>query len=246
MLFALLDYIDYQKRRGRFSRDYRHSIMGGAFEGSLPSKCLNDLRAGDVLFVETFNSFISWLVMYLTRSEISHVAFYLGNRQISHATLAGVIIEPVENLFDSNTRILPCIWPMPDKTRLEIERYVREHYAGAHYGLGTAALKGVRITLGRDWKYFRWSFPFDFGLTLLLLDLPLYFVFGYPVLTWLLVIYLSAISVNYFFWRTRPLPFSEKTGKPNELLEFLWSQGASFGFDIFSVRQQREKLKRSN
>ena len=220
--------------------------MGAAFEDSLPSKCLSDMKAGDILFVGSFNCFVSWVVMYLTKSEVSHAAVYLGNGQIAHSTLAGFTIEPVESLFDSNTRILPCIWPMSDKTRVKFEQYIREHYEGAHYAFLTAALKGVRIILGRDWKYFRWSFLFDLALTLSVLDFPLYFILGYPALIWLLVVYLLAIPINYCLWRIRPLQFTEKSGKPNELLEFLWSQGASFGVDIYSVWRQREKLKTSN
>ena len=58
----------------------------------------------------------SWLIMYLTSSEISHAAFYLGNREIAHATLSGVRVEPIESLLDPNSRILPGILPIPDDT----------------------------------------------------------------------------------------------------------------------------------
>ena len=135
MLLALLDYRDYRNRKGRFSRNYKMSIMGGAFEGGLLPNCLDKLRPGDLLFIETFDSFLSWLVMYFTKSEISHVAFYLGQHRIAHATLAGVFIEPIEALYDTQTRILPCIWPMSDENRVAIEPCIRERYEAAKYAL---------------------------------------------------------------------------------------------------------------
>ena len=78
---------------------------------------------------------------------------------------------------------------------------------------------------------------------LFVLDAPFYIVLGYPVLSWLFPTYLLAIPVNYILWRTIRLPFSEKTAKPIELWEFLYGQGASFAFDIYAVRQQREQLR---
>src|SRR5947199_398489 len=117
MFFALRDYLHYRHQSGRFTRHYKKSLMGAAFQRTLPANARRLLRPGDVLFIQTLDSFLAWLVMYLTKSEISHVVFYVGNDQIAHATLSGVVFEPVEALYRSNTRILPCIWPMADDKR---------------------------------------------------------------------------------------------------------------------------------
>ena len=107
--------------------------MGGAFEGRLPENALRQLRPGDVLFVQTFNSFPAWVVMYLTKSEISHVASYLGDNRIAHSKpFSGVVIEPIEVLYRSDTRILPCVWPLPDEKRPMVEPIYRDHL-GAPY-----------------------------------------------------------------------------------------------------------------
>jgi len=91
------------RRSGRFAPDFTKSVMGAAFEGGLPEKAVRMLRPGDVLFVQTFGSLLSWLVMYFTKSEISHVAFYVGNKQIAHSPMSGVVFEPIEVLYDADT-----------------------------------------------------------------------------------------------------------------------------------------------
>jgi hypothetical protein len=58
--------------------------MGGAFEGALPESVFGFLQAGEILFVQTLRSFSAWAIMYVTKSEVSHVAFYSGDRKILH------------------------------------------------------------------------------------------------------------------------------------------------------------------
>lgn len=246
MLFALLDYRNYKRREGRFARDLTKSIMGGAFEGSLPETALQVLRPGDVLFVQTLGWPLSWLIMYLTKSEVSHVAFYLGDREIAHSTLGGVTIEPIEALFNPSTRILPCIWPMPDEKRLAVIRIVKEQYEGLPYGWIPALLKGIRILTGRDWPYFRWVFFLDISFALMLIDLPLFLFLKYPVVAWLIPAYLVVIIFNWVLWKFWPLVFSEWTGKPCDLLRLLQLQEGSFLFDAFAVQQQAMRRSHFN
>ena len=120
--------------------------MGGAFEDAIPDAALELLHAGDVIVVQTLDKFASWVIMYLTQSEVSHVAMYLGGRRISHATPAtGVTIEVVDALFKPNSRLLPCIWKMPDETRAKIPDHVVESWEGRPYAMLLVLLKGLSI-----------------------------------------------------------------------------------------------------
>ena len=197
------------------------------------------LRPGDVVFVQTLDRPQSWLIMYITQSEVSHVASYVGDRKIAHAKLgAGVVIEPVERLFVSNARILPCVWPMPDDKRMAVVEMIKEKYEGVPYGWLPALLKGLRILTGRDWPAFRWTFFLDVSLILLIFDIPFLLLLHHPVATWLVPIHLSFIAFNSALWRVRPLKFSESTAKPSDILKLLQSIGGSFILDAFAVHQQ--------
>lgn len=237
MLFSLMDYRRYRNRTGRFARDIRKSVMGGAFEGSLPAKAFEILQPGDMLLVQTLGSPLSWLVMYLTSSEISHAAFYLGNRKIAHATLSGVCVEPIDALLDPNTRILPGVLPIPANKRSEILLSI-QGYVGLPYGWIPALFKGIRILSGRDWPYFRWKFFADISALLLLLDLPLLVAFHRPVITWVAPVYLGIVLANALRWRWKPLKFDGWTGKPCDLLGIVEGCAGSLMFDAYSLHQQ--------
>lgn len=239
MIFALADYWRYINRTGRYARSFKASIMGAAFDGGLPDKVFHVIRSGDILFVQTFDHPLSWLVMYSTSSEISHVAFYLGNGEIGHATLAGTVIEPVEHLYDTSTRILPFVWPMPEETRPKIAETLRREFVGRPYGYAAVILKALRILSARDWPYFRWKFFLDACFTLLFLDLPFLVLFERPVFLWIVPGYLTLIAINAMQWRFRPLPLNEWTGKPCDLLRHLQNNGGSAILDAKTVAESR-------
>jgi len=239
MIFALRDFLQYRSKKGRFSRSYKASFMGAAFQGGLSPKAIAELRPGDLLFIETLNSWISWLVMYMTKSEISHVAFYVGDHSIAHATLSGVAVEPIEVLYDQETRILPFIWPMPDEKREQILPFIEKEYADTPYGWHDVAKKAIRIFFGRDWRYFRWSFLIDLILILLVLDVPLLVVYERLFFSWLIIPYLSVVAINWLFGRFKPLAFDKSTVKPHEFMEFVMGQGGTAIFDAYELSQQK-------
>src|ERR1019366_7878143 len=98
----------YRRRAGRYSRERSRGPMAFAFDRELPAKAIAALRPGDAIFLQSFDSWLSWAVMYMTNSEVSHAAMYLGNGLISHATLSGVVQEPIESLYGAHGRLLPC------------------------------------------------------------------------------------------------------------------------------------------
>lgn len=242
MIFALIDYIAYARRSGRYSRDFKKSIMGGAFQGEAPANALNLLRPGDVLLVQTLDSPIAWLIMYLTTSEISHVTSYLGNGQIIHSTSIGVSVDPIESLFGENTRVLPTQWDMADDKRAEMAESLKTNL-GRPYGWAAVLMKGLSILSARDWPYFRWRFAVDIVLLLLVIDLPALLFLHRPVITWLIPVYLLLIAAHWALWKVRPLKFSEWTGKPCDMLSIIQQSGGTLMFDAYQLWQQQARDK---
>ena len=232
MLFALYDYSCYRRRTGKYSRDInRGGIMGRAFDYRIPDKALAKLRPGDFLFVETFGWYVSWLIMYLTSSRVSHAALYLGSKKIMHATLAGVCKEDIDVLFNADSRILPCITSMTDEQRKKVRSTVQK-LEGIPYGFHVVKEKGLRIISGRDWTHFRWKFFADIALIVLVWDAPIYLVVGWPVLSWLIFLYLVLLAFNRLLSKLLPLPFNEFTGYPCQVLSReLWSGRGIFIMD---------------
>lgn len=217
--------------------------MGGAFENSLPDKVFDVLQTGDIFFVQTFGSVISWAIMYFTRSQVSHVAFYLRDRKIVHATLSGVVTEPVEVLFNSNTRILPCAWDDLNKHREGLEEMLTSSTIdNFYYDWGLVVRKALRIIFGWDWYYFRWTFIVDAALLVLTLDLPFIVFFHSPVVSLLLPLYVLTVFVSRIF--SKKLPPSQ--GNPGEMLNFLYASGqGKFILDAYHVGQQLKSERRS-
>ncbi len=230
MIFAIVDYCRYVRRTGRFSRNYRN-FMGGAFQGIVPTDKIDKMKPGDVVFVQTLNSGVSWLIMYLTSSEVSHVASYIGGGEIIHATTdAGVIVEPIESLFDGNTRILIAQSNMPDDER---ERFVSRQLSlrGTPYGKLVVYYKAYQILSGRDWRHFRWRFAADVILSILVLDIPALATLHHPVVSWLIPMYLAMVVLHSLLWKVRPLKQSESTAKPNDMIAIVMSSGATLIYD---------------
>lgn len=239
MFFALKDYLNYKNKTGRFSRNYKASDMGAAFQGQIPQKALNLLSPGDVIFFQTLNCWISWLIMYLTKSEISHVAIYTGNNLITHTTLSGVISEPIQGLFDENIRLLPCIVPLEKEHRKKVLP-LTEEILGSPYSLASVIKKSFRIINGRDWYYFRFSFILDATLILLAIDIPIIFFTGHFLFSWLLIFYLICIPINGILHIIKPLKFNENTAKPIEFFDMFVDQGASLLFDGYELSKQQK------
>lgn len=205
--------------------------MGRAFDGHIPDKALAKLRPGDFLFVETFGWYVSWSIMYLTSSRVSHAAMYLGSKKIMHATLDGLCKEDIDVLFNADSRILPCITSMTDEQRKQVPSAV-EKLEGVPYGFQVVKEKALRIISGRDWKHFRWKFFADVALIVLVLDVPIYLTLGWPVLSWLILLYVVLLAFNYFLSKLLPLPFNEFTGYPCQVLSReLWSGRGVFIMD---------------
>ena len=202
--------------------------MARAFRGTLPEELVSALRPGDLLFVQTLGSLRSWLIMYLTKSEISHVAMYAGDRTIRHATTSGVATEPIDVLLDERTIVLPCSLSLSSEQRHDMHDVLRR-FEGAPFNWSVVILKGVRIVLGRDLLYYRASFIADCAMVLLLLDVPILAFGGGPFFLFLFPAYLVVVGMAMILSRLRPLTVSRRSvAKPVEVFLLAAELGGAF------------------
>jgi hypothetical protein len=211
--------------------------MGGAFESRLSEQAEQWLKPGDTIFVLTMNSAISWLVCYLTSSIVSHCAIYIGNGRILHATLSGTRDDPISCLYGPGNRILFASMPMDSEKRAKVVSATHE-YIGVPYGLLGIAYKALLILSGRDWPYFRWTFFFDFLISIAVLEIPLWFIYGHAVLAWAFLAWFAIVAINAARWMAWPRPNIWMASKPNNFLRLLIDNGAEIGMDRFFLESQ--------
>lgn len=206
MIFALCDYINFRNKKGRYSPKNFKDPMAGSFENRIPEEIEKILETGDVIILGSFNWWVSWLIMFLTSSQVSHLAFYIGDGEILHSTLGGSVREPLNSLYSPGNKILIGRIDISGESRKKKDTSAILNLVGKPYSLKVVIMKGIRIIMGRDWPYFRWRFFFDIALFLIFLDIPLMLYLKTPTLSFLIVIYLIVICANYIIWKTYPLP----------------------------------------
>jgi hypothetical protein len=225
MIFALMDYFNYRNRWGPYNL-CKDPIMRRGFLYSIPTPVISKLKPGDMIFVFTGNSLISWAIMYLTKSRISHVAMYIGNRAICHATTVGVISEPIESLFSKNTVLLPVhIRNISIKKREKMIALARK-YIGAPFNWKAIFIKFFRIVTGRDVPYYRFKYLLDLTWILFLLDITPLVLLHKIIFMWILIPYILLIIINRFLWSLVPIPFDKYYVKPTEIYKLLILNGA--------------------
>ena len=237
MVYALADYCRYRRRAGRFARDLGNGVMGGAFEGSIPDAALQQLNAGDIILVGTLNKFTAWVIMYLTQSEVSHVAMYLGDRRICHAMPnVGVVIESVDVLFHPDARLLPCICKMPDEKRSKIAPHLAHSWVGRPYAILLVVLKGLNILSGRNWPVFRWKFALDVLLLFSAVGLAGLTYLRTPIAMWTIPAYAVMVLFNGARWRIHPPKRSTSFEVPIDALGLIVSSGGACLLDGIAVQ----------
>lgn len=174
MIFAAIDYFNFSRRSGRFGQTSGHDVMCGAFQEELPQELIDKLQPGDTIVIGNYDWWVAWLIMYLTSSQVSHIAIYCGQQNILHQTLSGLEFGPIHNLFGPNVRLLPIKLPvLPGETRSPITSEVADQYHAMPYPIWAVIRKGINIVIGRDWRYFRFKFAADILLLIFLVCLPM-------------------------------------------------------------------------
>ena len=216
MVFALIDYINFTREGGRFSRKNEKEPMAYAFEDSIPDDIAKSLRVGDAIMCSSFNWWVSWAIMYLTSSQISHCAIYVGDGEIIHMRLSGFSKEPLRSLFGKKQRFIIGRFRVPEGFS---KGFPLQKYSSILYSKRMLFYKFFNIISGRDWVYFRWRFFIDILVLSLLLDLPLVYLFKFHVFSLTCVFLFCLIIFNGIRHKFDPLPrFEVDTGKPCDLL----------------------------
>jgi hypothetical protein len=104
MLFAILDYLRYRRRKGIYS-DAKLQKQGGrlAIAENFPDVASFD--PGYLFFCHTRYSVLSWLVMYYTSFPWSHTGSFSERGRIIDVTTTGVIEHSLSDYFDGRSFI---------------------------------------------------------------------------------------------------------------------------------------------
>jgi hypothetical protein len=237
MILALIDYLRFRTGTGRYSTARPSGHIGAGFLGSLSTQTVSILKPGDILFLRGMEDWRSWLVMYLTDSDISHVAWYAGNHRIVHATTGGVVEADLSGLNGRRNLILPLVAPTDTKTRDALIASARS-MIGTPYGWATVLRKGWFRISGRYWPGFRLRFMWDLMILLLIPGTLLTLVLHLPracsvigslgIPPWTLL--------NWARWTRDPVPSGEMVG-PAEL--FVWARRNGFRTVVDGQRAER-------
>ena len=236
VIFALWDYWNYRRQRGRYAREYPAGIMAGAWMGDLPAAVKQHLLPGDFLLVEGMGSSISWLVMYITSSKVSHVTTVVDNERIVHSTLGGVRFDSIDSLFDKGSRVLPIRCNFTEEERLQLVDIWRSQI-GNRYGLSSAVRKGLRILIGRDWAFFRWRLAADICIPLILFTVIILPFGGTLWLMYACLLYLVSVAGNAALWRLLPPKYDEHWAKPCDVINDAYAYHYEFIVDAANLHR---------
>jgi hypothetical protein len=144
--------------------------------------------------------------MYYCHLPLSHVAMYLGERNIGHATTSGAVVQRVDDLFNQGLRFLPCRVFFGDGEKRQLIQGAAKKHIGRPYSYRRVLLGWLYIVTGRNWGTFKWKFYSDFLLV---------YLFGaalapYPmncVFVALATVHLAIVLMFGLLWNVKPIPF---------------------------------------
>ena len=219
MIFALIDYIQYRLRVGRYGDHQREAGMGAlAFVGGIPEDIVAELEVGDVIFTQRLDSALSWAVMYCGSSPVDHMAIYFGDSRVVHMTLGGLKVQSLQ-ILASNARVLivkdiaSVIGGKSDEGPMGGMYTPRTRWFHDLPPKVQLAMGAVEIILGFYPDSFRWRFFADIVIICVIVDTAAYWLlhifFALPVA----LILGCVIAVNLLIHA-----FRKWRGKPYQLL----------------------------
>ncbi len=155
MIFALTDLSQYLLRIGPYS-DGR-LFRNGAFLATPETLSrLEGVRDGDALFSHPLNSFVSWLIMYVTSGPWSHVATLTSKGAVLEAIAQGVVERPATCYFDGERYLLirHLMDAVTDEQRNRMVSFGRSKVGIVKYSWWGAIRLGLRIIFGfsHSWR----------------------------------------------------------------------------------------------
>lgn len=190
----LFDYIKYRFKLGRFSDDIRAWPICFSWEGDFQPVLLELLEPFDLIFFQNRNSFLSWLVLYITKTDISHCGTYIGDGKVLHATLSGTVKTDLKWFFDIGCRVMPVHMSAQSKQRKEID--ISDLIGKPYDKWGTLA-KGIKAIIGINWPKFRATYLWDVSCVLIVLDVLLFLSTGLLAFWLILACYYIIVLYAY-------------------------------------------------
>jgi hypothetical protein len=138
MLFAILDYVRYRRRKGIYS-DANLQKQGGRLAIAKNFPDVASFDATYLFFCHTRYSVLSWLVMYYTSCPWSHTGSFAEQGRIIDATTAGVIEHSLSDYFDGRSFIV-------------IKRLKEDIFSAKEKA---EMLKWLRNTVGKKYAWFK-------------------------------------------------------------------------------------------
>jgi hypothetical protein len=149
VIFALTDFAQYLLRNGPYSSG--PVVAQGAFLATPDkvSQLHGKIHDGDLIACHPLNSFVSWVVMYVTGSLWSHVGILTSECTVLEAITQGSVERPVSCYFDGKHYLLikPLNSTFTDERRREIVSRGRSRL-GIRYGWGQAIRLGLQTICG--------------------------------------------------------------------------------------------------
>ena len=245
MFFAVRDLLRYRFRWAHYGDDPRKNILALGHTRRVAKETLELLEPGDIIICQRMNSLMSWAVMHFGGGyAVDHLAIYIGEGQVVHATLAGVKENSIHILargarvlpfrpisFDEAAAKTPPLPPKDSQAAAEAHVPKLDRTAGSPEAVLNPYLQlmlvGIEIVLGLRPTSFRWRYYIDIGIVAGLLDLLLWPVNHFPMigtvwLAWLLVL----ISIRVRFHRQlRSGRAFEPDSHPGLVIRWMWAQG---------------------
>lgn len=218
VMFIIIDYIFYRLRLGRHSveaKRNRHPI-NLSWEGEYEPVLEKILTEGDLLFFAKNNSFISWLVQYFTKADISHAGVYMGEGKVIHATLSGSRIDLLSAFFEEGCHVIPVVMRPVIKSKNPRESDLRK-FVGKPYPIGPVICRGGLYLIGMPWRKFRFTYLFDV-ITVSAIFLFLFFGedFYFPLMA-VAIVYLALVVFSFLVRNKIIFPISD----PGEGFDYL-------------------------
>ncbi len=209
MIVALIDYVQYRLRAGRYGDHQRDGGMGAlAFVGSIPEDVVAQLEPGDVVFTQRLDSTLSWATMYFGSSPVDHMAIYVGDGNVIHATLGGVKMHTLKVLA-LNARVLIVKDPRSvvggglDEQPTGGVLTPRERWFHSLPPKGQLAMVAIEIVLGFYPASFRWKFFADVVFICVIIDTISYWLLNMYFALPAAFIFGCMIAVNLSFYTIR-------------------------------------------
>lgn len=160
MIFATIDFIQYLLKIGKYSQKSIDESGGVIASDKLID--VNTLEIGDMVFFHPRISLFSWLIMYWTNGNWSHVGMISGNGKICHAISEGVVEEDINKYFDNKSYLSIIHRTLSNQEKEELLSFIQST-VGSKYAWGKALWLGILI-LNNQVSGYRFRLTIDFVL----------------------------------------------------------------------------------